>query len=140
MEEEKVIAKSLESIFSGIDALGEAFPDKKFTIDGRLVGDVGEIIARLHYDIELDKVSRPHHDGKWGSRNVQIKATFKDSLTFTTIPEYYLGLKLCRNGQHEEVYNGPGINIFERYKNRKSIGKKQLSFPISELKEKTALA
>jgi hypothetical protein len=45
-----------------------------------------------------------------------------------------LGLKLYENGQPEEIFNGPGKVIFERYKHREGIGKKLLSFPNKELK------
>ncbi len=45
----------------------------------------------------------------------QIRATFKDSLTFKTCPDYYLGFKLYADGQYEEVFNGPGRVIRERY-------------------------
>ena len=60
--------------------------------------------------------------------------TFKDSLTFRTVPDYYLGFKLFHDGRHEEVFNGPGRIIYERYKHRKGIGETLLSFPVDELK------
>jgi hypothetical protein len=39
------IAEALRLISEGIQHLKRAFPNRKFTIDGRLVGDIGEIIA-----------------------------------------------------------------------------------------------
>jgi uncharacterized protein DUF6998 len=102
-----------------------------------LVGDVGEVIAALEYDVVLHDVSQPNHDATTtdGLRNVQIKATFKDSLTFKTVPDYYLGFKLYPDGRHEEVFNGPGKIIFERYRARKGCGETLLSFPIAELRK-----
>ncbi len=89
------ISEALRLIFQGIENLKQEFPNRAFTIDGRLVGDVGEIIAALEYDVRLHDVSQPNHDGTTSDgRNVQIKATFKDSLTFKTVPDYYLGFKL----------------------------------------------
>ena len=64
--------------------------------------------------------------------------TFKDSLTFPSVPDYYLGLKLHRDGTYEEVYNGPGKLIYEKYKHRSGIGKKLLSFPNTDLRELSA--
>jgi len=123
-------------IFTGINELKEMFPEKKFTIDGRLVGDIGEIIASLDYEVELFPVQKADHDGITpDDRKVQIKASFKDSLTFKTKPDYYLGLKLYRDGHYEEIYNGPGINIYNRYSHWKGIGEKLLSFPMRELKK-----
>jgi uncharacterized protein DUF6998 len=108
---ERLIKLSLRpsrSSVKGIEHLKSAFPTRKFTIDGRLVGDIGEIIAELEYDVALDRISRRGHDGCTSAgRNVQVKATFKDSLTFGIIPDYYLGFKLYDSGEYEEIFNGP---------------------------------
>lgn len=136
MEERDKIATALESIFEGIESLKAAFPQKGFTIDGRLVGDIGEIIATLEYDVELfDLIQEGHHGKTSDGRLVQIRVTFKDSLTFRLVPDYYLGLKLHRDGTQEEIFNGPGKLIYEKYKHRKGIGDKLLSFPNSDLRE-----
>ena len=129
------IEEALASIFQGIERLREAFPSRRFTIDGRLVGDIGEVIAQLEYELTLDRVSMPDHDARMrNGRRVQIKATFKDSLTFTTCPEYYLGFKLHRDGRSEEVFNGPGKLIQEKFSYRKNIGERQISIPITGLR------
>ena len=136
MDEKDKIADALRLIFDGIKSLKAAFPKKEFTIDGRLVGDIGEVLAALEYDIELFDVLVKGHDGKTSDgRLVQVKATFKDSLTFRTVPDYYLGLKLYRDGNHEVIYNGPGKLIYEKYRHRKGIGKDLLSFPNTDLQE-----
>ena len=129
------ISESLELIFKGIKNLRDTFPNRSFTIDGRLVGDIGEVIAALEYDIVLYTISQPDYDGYTSDgRKVQIKATFKDSLTFKTVPEFFLGFKLFQDGKFEEIYNGPGNLIYEKYKHRKGIGKLLLSFPNTELR------
>ncbi len=139
MNEKNKIAEALRLIFNGISSLKGVFPKKEFTIDGRLVGDIGEVLAALEYDIELFDVLVKGHDGKTsGGRLVQVKATFKDSLTFRTVPDYYLGLKLYRDGNHDVIYNGPGKLIYEKYKHRKGIGKDLLSFPNTDLQELSA--
>lgn len=139
MDEKNKIADALRLIFDGIHGLKDAFPKKQFTIDGRLVGDIGEVFAALEYDIELFDVLVKGHDGKTSDgRLVQVKATFKDSLTFSTVPDYYLGLKLYRDGNHEVIFNGPGKLIYEKYKHRKGIGKNLLSFPNTDLRELSA--
>lgn len=133
------ITDALRLIFQGIKHLETTFPNRAFTIDGRLVGDIGEVIAALEYDLALHEISQPMHDADTtDGRHVQIKATFKESLTFKTVPDYYLGFKLYEDGRHEEVFNGPGRLIFERYAVRKGIGENLLSFPISELRKLSA--
>ena len=133
-EKHIIIKQALDNIFAGIKALSATFPNKKFTIDGRLVGDLGEVIAALNYDIELYPISQPCHDGQCSDgRKVQVKATFKNSLTFKTVPDYYLGLRLFEDGRYEEIYNGPGQIIYDRFKHRSGIGEELLSFPILEI-------
>ena len=129
------ITRGLALVFQGIRELRSTFGHRKFTIDGRLVGDIGEIVAEIEYDLILDEKSRKTHDARTPEgRDVQIKATFKESLTFRSTPELYLGFKLNENGTHEEIFNGPGHLIHTRYAHRKGIGKDLLSFPITELR------
>lgn len=136
MQKRLDLKEGLALVFQGIERLSSAFPTRRFTIDGRLVGDVGEVIAELEYDITLHKVSQPDYDGITSDgRRVQIKATFKESLTFKTTPDYFLGFKLYEDGRFEEVYNGPGHLIFEKYQHRAGIGTSLLSFPNSALRE-----
>jgi hypothetical protein len=131
----QAVNDALKLIFEAIERLKRAFPNRAFTIDGRLVGDVGEVIAALEYDLVLHEVSQPTHDATTADgRNVQIKATFQDALTFKTVPDYYLGFRLYPDGRHEEIFNGPGKLIYERYINRKGIGVVLLRFPVAELR------
>ena len=136
MLQRRALADGLSLVFQGIERLTTAFPGRRFTIDGRLVGDIGEVIAELEYDLKLHEVSQPEYDAVTPEgRRVQIKATFKESLTFTTTPDYYLGFKLNPNGTFEEIYNGPGLPIFLKYSHRSGIGTKLLSFPNQVLRE-----
>jgi hypothetical protein len=134
------ITESLSQIFGGISRLKAAFPHRAFTIDGRLVGDIGEVIAALAYELTLDGVQRPRHDARTpDGRDVQIKATFKEALTMRSVPDFYLGFRLSPNGEFEEIYNGPGSLIAERYGHRKGFGNALLSFPVAELRKLSAL-
>jgi hypothetical protein len=133
------IEEALAHIFRGIGILQTEFANRRFTIDGRLVGDIGEIIAATEFDVTLDEVGQAAHDGKTSDgRLVQIKATFQDALTFRKTPELYLGFRLHRDGGHEVVFNGPGQIIFDEYQKRKGIGVNLLRFPNSRLKELSA--
>jgi hypothetical protein len=136
MTKHQAITEGLDLVFQGIERLKSAFPNRQFTVDGRLVGDIGEVIAALEYDVTLHEVSKPGHDGTTtGNRNVQVKATFKDSLTFKSTPDYYLGFKLYPDGRYEEIFNGPGRLIYGHFAHRRGIGTILLSFPNAELRE-----
>ena len=120
-EIQEQIAGALDQLFDGVSKLQAAFPGKPFTLDGRLVGDIGEIVASLHYQITLNEGLTKHHDAVADDgRNVQIKTTFSKNLTFPVghVPDYYLGIKLNRDGSFEEIYNGPGKLIKEELKRR----------------------
>ncbi len=136
MLSQEVIEEALQKIFSGIRQLKEAFPGKEFTIDGRLVGDIGEVIARRDYDLELYEGLEKEYDGETpDGKKVQIKATFKDSLTFKKVADYYLGLKIFEDGTYEEIFNGPGSIIANEYQHRKGFGESLLSFRNARLAE-----
>jgi len=135
MDKKEIIKDSLNKIFDGIQQLRKSFPKKEFTIDGRLVGDIGEVIVERDYDVILYKKLVKNYGGlTTDGKRVQIKATFKDPLTFSKIPEYYLGIKINEDGSYTKIYNGPGKYIVAKYRHRKGFGKVLLSFPNSVLK------
>lgn len=136
MPAHEIIQDSLRQIFSGIRQLKEAFPSKEFTIDGRLVGDIGEAIVQRDYELTLYEGLTKDYDGETPcGKKVQIKATFKDSLTFKKVSDYYLGIKIYEDGSYEEIFNGPGSIIASFYGHRKGFGKNLLSFPSKKLAE-----
>lgn len=139
MPTHEIIEDSLQKIFSGIRQLKEALPIKEFTIDGRLVGDIGEAIVQRDYDLTLYEGMEKDYDGETPcGKKVQIKATFKDSLTFKKVSDYYLGIKIYENGTYVEIFNGPGSVIAAEYKHRKGFGVNLLSFPNKRLSELSA--
>jgi len=136
MPSHEIIKDSLDKIFSGIKQLKDALPSKKFTIDGRLVGDIGEAIVQRDYDLTLYDGLAKDYDGETPcGKKVQIKATFKHSLTFKKVSDYYLGIKIYEDGTYEEIFNGPGQIIAEEYGHRKRFGKDLLSLPNKRLLE-----
>lgn len=66
--------------------LENSFPGRHVTLDGHLVGSIGEIMAAYYYGIELYEESAPTHGGKsTDGREVQIKITQQVSME-----KYYL--------------------------------------------------
>jgi hypothetical protein len=130
----------IKKLHETVSVLKELFPvkEKGFTLDGRLVGDIGEVIAEEHFQIKLHEKVKAYYDAVTTYEpelNVQIKATFKDQLTYTHNPDYFIGIKLHKNGDYDIVYNGPGKYIHEAFQHRKGIGKQLLSFPVTKLQE-----
>ncbi|MGK9419267.1 DUF6998 domain-containing protein [Pseudomonas cedrina] len=117
------IEQALKGLFAAVSMLQKAYPGKPFTLDGRLVGDIGEVVASLSYGLTLNEGLTKHHDAVTDDgRNVQIKTTFGTTLTFPVhhVPDYYLGIRMNRDGTFEEVYNGPGYLIQQQLITRKA--------------------
>ena len=115
------IPKAIAELLQIVQNLHKAYPQKRFTLDGRLVGDIGEVLASIEYDIELYPNLQKHHDAKTlDAKLVQIKATMQNSLTYPAdhVPDYYLGIKINPDGSISEVFNGPGLVAYEAVKNR----------------------
>ena len=139
------ITTALKRLFRTIKTLTASFEHRKFTIDGRLVGDIGEVLAEMDFDVRLFCKDTGHwgapeyrkgHDGLTSdNRRVDIKATFKRHFAFTNEPDYCLALKLSPSGAYEVIYNGPGSLIWKQQSHRKHIGKKQLSFSLEDLEK-----
>ena len=91
-----------------VSELEAEFPGRHFTLDGHMVGSIGEVMAAYYYGIELYKSSTERHDGIVGDREVQIKITQRDDIVINAEPSYLIVLYLTREGDIYEVYNGPG--------------------------------
>jgi hypothetical protein len=101
---------------------------KNFSLDGKLVGDIGEVLAAEKYGLDLFKENEPIHDAKeiaTPGRMVQIKSTFKGYCYFPygddRIPEHFLSIQILETGEIVEIFNGPGQFIVERYINAKKM-------------------
>jgi hypothetical protein len=115
------IPEAVKQMLAIVDQLCAAYPQKKFTLDGRLVGDIGEVLVEDAYDLKLFEDLQKHHDAQCSDgRLVQIKATMKRSLTFPAdhVPDYYLGVKVGADGTFIEVFNGPGEIASQSVKER----------------------
>jgi hypothetical protein len=120
-----------------VEKLCAAYPKKKFTLDGRLVGDIGEVLVEDAYDLDLFADMKKHHDGECSDgRLVQIKATMKKSLTFPAdhIPNYYLGVQIHSDGTFTEIFNGPGAIAWKAVKGRAAPKNNLYSVQITTLK------
>jgi len=105
------IPDAVRQMLAIVERLCDAYPKKKFTLDGRLVGDIGEVLVEDAYDLKLFEDVKRHHDAECSDgRLVQIKATMKNTLTFPAdhVPNYYLGVQIRPDGTFVEVFNGPG--------------------------------
>jgi hypothetical protein len=112
---------AVKSVFDACRHLSEISGKiRKFTPDGRMVGDIGEVIAALFYQVELHGEGRHDWDGTYNSRNVQIKATGSKGTYLKQPPEGGFGEGLLmvfyidrESGEDTLVYNGDIQQVWE---------------------------
>jgi hypothetical protein len=105
------IRSCIAELLQIVDRLRCAYPKKRFTLDGRLVGDLGEALVERDYELRVFDDMQRHHDAVTpDGKLVQIKATMKESLSFPAdhIPDYYIGVRIRPDGSLEKIFNGPG--------------------------------
>lgn len=113
------------------ETLSEGEPRRQFTIDGNIIGDIGEMMAEKYYQIALHKKQQKASDAHTLCQEripVQIKCSFIGTrYTYRKYPEetiLYLALQIHSNGDIEEVYNGNN-NFIQDYLVEESEGKRQ---------------
>lgn len=105
------LKNNIEQLISIVNDLEKTFPGKRFTLDGHLLGSIGEVFARYYYGIDLYLNDNSHkcHDGKKNGKEIQIKITQGNSVDINDIPDYLIVLFLKKDEcEVYEVYNGPG--------------------------------
>ena len=108
-----LIHNKVQELVRIVSELETAFPGRHFTLDGHLVGSIGEVMAVYYYGIDLYTASAELHDGQVSGREVQIKITQQDNVMISGEPDYLIVLYLKRDGNVYEIYNGPGKEPWE---------------------------
>lgn len=139
------IVASLNKQYNEVTTDNEDDHKPKFTLDGKLVGDIGEVIAAKAYGIELYSSNNPKYDGRVigdKTKEVQIKATMKGNISFPNqevmIPEYFLAIQINNNGTFDEIYNGKGRLVWDELiinGNRNQKAKNPFKLSVNRLKE-----
>ena len=109
---------------------------RNFTPDGRMVGDIGEVIAKIFYGVRLHRDGHHNWDGTYNGRNVQIKATGGNGTYLKEPPKegfsdgLLMAFKIDREcGEYEAVYNGDIQRVWDVLNNLKinRAGEKMIS-------------
>ena len=121
------IEEAITSLQAIVNALTETH-HRPFTLDGHLVGSLGEVYAKNHYDLELLPPGEPVHDAvTTDGRLVQIKTTQRDTVGIYEKPDWLLVLKMNEDGSMEEVYYGPGKEPWEMAGKMTKTGQRHIS-------------
>lgn len=89
--------------------------DRNFPLDGRLVGDIGEILVQKQFLVDLLPENYHCYDAvEIGTkRQLQIKASFKYNFSYPYKfnPDYYMAVHVNEDATLEVIYNGKGKTV-----------------------------
>ena len=75
-----MIEEKIRQLYQIIDDLEAAYPEKHFTLDGILIGNLGEVYAAEKYGLKLLPEATKTHDAVTADgKYVQIRVTQADS-------------------------------------------------------------
>jgi len=130
-----VVARHLDDLYTAADGLERLFPGRKFTLDGHLVGSVGEVVAAYMFELDLNPASTMGHDAKApDGKNVEIKLTQGKTVAIRHEPDHLLVLHRPKGGPMRVVFNGPGTLAWSNAGAMQSNGQRPISiFKLSRL-------
>lgn len=109
-----------------VSARDQSAQEMTFALDGRLVGDIGELIAAEVFQLDLLGTRTKDVDAITSDqprRKVQIKATFQEhGLSIKHGADYFVGLQLNGAGRFRVVYNGPAAPVMAYLRAPKADG------------------
>ncbi|HEY4169064.1 MAG TPA: hypothetical protein VGM96_19900 [Reyranella sp.] len=126
------LPKPVADIYRAVDQLSAAYPGRKFTPDGHLVGSIGEVIAAETLKLTLYKGSHPGHDAYDANGDVQIKMTAGRSVALYSTCTRLVVLQIVNPEEAEIVYDGPGEPAWDKAGQLQKNGQRTIS--IAKLK------
>ena len=114
--------KKIAAIYEIANELGREFNISKCTPDGHLLGAIGQIAAKIAFDLQFGS-EKTEHNCTWSDQNkiinVQVRCTGRGSVAIRKEPEYLIALEVSETGKIYLLYNGPGKYVWERIKHQK---------------------
>ena len=123
-----MLSDKIKELYKITNELENSYPGRKFTIDGHLVGSIGEVIVAEHYNLDLLPNSTKTHDARTkDGKMVQIKATQVKGIAISSEPDYLIVIRLLSDGSWEEIYNGPGRAAWDNAGKMQKNGQRPIS-------------
>jgi len=122
------LPEPIADIFRQVARLESAYPGRKFTPDGHLIGSIGEVIAAEAFDLKLLPASAPGHDARdENGALVQIKLTSGKSIGLRASCERLLVMRIVDPTSAELVYDGPGEPVWAACGKMQKNGQRSIS-------------
>ena len=111
---------------------------RKFTLDGHLVGSIGEVVATEALGLTLHPSSTPAHDAYDADGDVQIKMTAGSGVSLHATCNRLVVLRVVSPHEAEIVYDGPGECVWDRCGKLQKNGQRRISlFQLREIAGKS---
>lgn len=129
-----MLPEEVAQLYEIVKRLGQRYDGRPFTLDGHLVGSLGEVIAEQAFGLSLYPPSHPVHDGRTSDgKDVQIKLTGGTKVGLREEPDHLLVMQIADPSHAVVVYNGPGDRPWETSGKMQKNGQRSIS--IMKLKE-----
>ena len=123
-----MLSDKIKELYKITSELEQTYPGRKFTVDGHLVGSIGEVIVAEHYGLSLLPNSTRTHDAiSAEGKMVQIKATQVKGISISSEPDYVIVIRILSDGSWEEIYNGPGKPVWDNAGKIQKNGQRPIS-------------
>jgi hypothetical protein len=139
----------LGRLYDCVDELESLFPGRSFTLDGHIIGSVGEQLLAHEFGLSLLRQSCKAHDAciavngmtenarAINGRLVQLKVTQIKSVRISHKPQHLIVARVARDGLTEIVFNGPGEDAWAAAGKKASNG--QYAMQLGKLRRQMAL-
>jgi hypothetical protein len=108
------VTRHLDALYDASEGLEFLFSGRKFTLDGHLVGSIGEVVAAYMFGLDLMPASSLGHDALApDGRRVEIKLTQGKLVALRHAPDHMIALHRPKGGPVRVVYNGPGRVVWD---------------------------
>ena len=127
--------KKIAAIYKIANELGHEFNISKCTPDGHLLGAIGQIAAKIAFDLQFGSHEKEHNciwSDKNQTINIQVRCTGRGSIAIRKEPEYLIAIEISETGKIFLLFNGPGKVVWEKIKHQKQP---QKTATINQLKE-----
>ena len=123
-----MLSEKIKELYCITAELEKNYPGRKFTIDGHLLGSIGEVIVAEAYGLELLPNSTEKHDAiSMIGQYIQIKATQINKISVSSEPEYLIVIQILSDGSWSEIYNGPGDLVWDNVGKVQKNGQRSIS-------------
>jgi hypothetical protein len=101
-------------LYEAVETLSERHPGRPFTLDGHMMGSIGEVVAAEAFNLHLYPPSQAVHDAWDDHGDVQIKITGGKHVSMYACCERLLVLRIVNPQEAEVVYDGCGGSAWEQ--------------------------